>query len=131
MADITFTKEEIRAGGGFALVRQYEANAAMECGETVELLGTGKVQKTAGASSGVEGVVVATSNKTASAAAGDYVSVVVFGEVNGFEDLVPGQLYYLSANAGNIADSGSIAIGYAADANTIMVSPALSDRPSS
>lgn len=131
MADLTIAKNKIRARDSFALTEQYEANAAVTAGDTVELLGTGKVRRTANATAGIDGIVVATENKTADAAAGEFVTVVTFGDVVGFDDLVPGKLYYLSANAGKIADvAGDIAIGYAVNSETLRVMPALADRPS-
>jgi len=130
MADLVFTKENIRAKDSFTIVDPYPAEAALELGETVEALGTGTVQKTPDDSGGAGGIVVSCENRGATAAAGEMVGVATFGDVVGFEDLVPGNLYYLSANAGNIADTGSVAIGYAVDTQTLRVMPALADRPS-
>jgi len=134
MADITFNKNNIRAGD-VAFTKTLQVSAATENGEVLEQLASGKVRKTVDDEAGVVGIQVATENKSADAAADEYVTVVWLGEVVGFDDLVPGQVYYLSANAGNIADAAvdgdTVALGYAPNANTLWVMPALADRPSS
>jgi hypothetical protein len=129
MPDLVFTAANVRAKDTFALMSQFEAAAAVELGEACELLDTGAIRKTADDSAGFEGIIVSTENKGTTAAAGEMVGVVSFGDVVGFEDLTPGALYYLSANAGNIADTGTIAIAYAVDEQTLRVMPALADRP--
>jgi len=129
VADITVTKNNIRPLD-FAVVERVQVSAATENGETLALQATGKARKTSGASDGLIGIQVSTDNRSADAAADEWVGACVFGKVTGFSGLTPGQLYYLSANAGNIADTGTIAVGYAWDDTTIFVQPALADVPS-
>jgi len=129
VADATLIKNNIRALD-FSMVQRVQVSAATENGEALALQATGKARKTSGATDGVIGIQVSTDNRSADAAADEWVGVVTLGLVTGFTDLVPGQLYYLSANAGNIADTGTIAVGYAWDATTLHVQPALADVPS-
>lgn len=133
MADIAVTN--IRPGT-FAIVRKYQASAALEVGEAVELLATGKIRKTPDDEAGFMGIVVASDDGDLAVAADEWCSVVTFGYTTGFSDLAPiGQLFYLSATAGNIADAAadgnSVPCGYIADAETLFVLPVLANVPSS
>lgn len=129
MADIALTAANIRPVG-FAIVEQFEAGGAVVLGEAVVLAITGKVEKTTDASDGFVGIVVSTENKGTSAASGEMVGVCLFGLVTGFRGMTPGKLAYLAGDAGELADTGTVAVGYSKDATTLMVMPALADVPS-
>ena len=129
MADINLVKQRIRFGDGFCIVERKEAGETLSLGDTVVLLSDSTIVKTRNATDGIYGIVVSCENKSVSGSAGEFFGVAVFGHVVGFTTLTPGALYYLSAEAGTIADSGTIAIGYARDAETLFVMPAVADIP--
>jgi hypothetical protein len=132
MPDVSFTPANIRPGQ-FALIKKRPAAGDIGNGDAVVLLGDDTFEATTNATDGMFGVAVANENHLAastSAAAGDEVEVVYLGIVEGYEGLVPGQLYYLSANEGNLATTGTIAAGFAFSTTQLFVRPALADIPS-
>jgi hypothetical protein len=131
MADLVLSATNIRPLDG-AHTRQYQTSAAAELGEAVTHLETGYVEKTAGASAKFRGVIVSGSGKDSAGvvASGEDVGVCIFGPVSGFSGLTPGTLVYLSATAGNLADTGSIVVGYVENATTIFIMPAIADSAS-
>ncbi len=129
MADITVTKGLVRPLDG-AVVRQYEAAAAIDLGMAVTLNVSGTIQKTASASVDVIGILVSGSNKGTTVAAGEICGVVVFGPVAGFSGMTPSGLAYLDSTAGGLDTAGSVPVGYAENAEVLFVMPALTNAGS-
>lgn len=110
MADITVTAKKIRPLLGALTVRR-EANAALTVGDIVQVLGTGKVDKTNGAALGTTdnliGMIVGGSRREPDGAivAGEICDICILGRVAGFSGLDETKDLYVSNTAGKMADA--------------------------
>ena len=95
--------------------------------DCVKLRSDGKVVKTAETSDDIYGIIVSLSNKETSGVAGDDAGIVVFGPVAGFTGLTPSQIGYLSGTDGKLADSGTVAAGYAESETVFFVMPGVAN----
>jgi len=102
--EITVTKALVRPLEG-AIVRRYEAGAAVYPGDLVYLDSDFHVRQCAGAaaaSAWAIGIVVSCRDGDDDAADGEMVDVVVFGPVAGYSGMTPG-LFYVSDTAGRLS----------------------------
>lgn len=139
MADISATSANIRAliPNG-AIVRNFTAGGTVGIGASVYIAADGDVEH-ADANAGTPaeqaiGIAVQSYDGEESIAAGNPVSVCVFGPVSGFSGMTPGDVLYVSNTAGAIADapgSFSRVIGHAESATVLWVNPEQSDAASS
>lgn len=117
----------IHAGGlrplaGAIPTGPFEAASAVTFAAPAATIGLdGKITKTSGASGKCAGLLVATQEKDSALAAGEVGTLIAFGPVAGFTGLTPGRLIYLGSTAGELADSGSVAVAYALTATTAFV----------
>jgi hypothetical protein len=139
MGDISLTAANVRAlQANGAVVRSYDAGAAITVGEAVYIASDGDVEPTdadltEAAAKGI-GIAVESYDGETSIASGDPVGVCVFGPVSGFSGMTPGQTLYTSDEEGNIADAAGTAshvIGHAESATIVWVDPDQSDPSSS
>ena len=138
MADITVTSADVRAlQANGAVVRRYLAGAAITVGYAVHIASDGDVEhsdaNTTQAAARAIGIAVESRDGETSIAAGDPVSVCVFGPVGGFSGMTPGTNQYVSDTVGRIADAAATydrIIGYAESATVLFVNPEQND-PSS
>jgi hypothetical protein len=136
MADLAFTAAQIRPSHK-TIVNQYAAGSALGVGDAVFMGSDGAIDPSdpsAAASAQAIGIVVAIGAKGAlTAVAGDQCDVVQNGLVEGFTGLTPGDLVYISATAGNMADAAPAAtnykwiIGQVMSATSIWVNPFTDD----
>lgn len=130
MAALSFTAKNVRPLDG-AVVRDYNASEALTMGDVVFVDTTyantsgvrSRVLKSVNSTSYGVGIVVATQNKTTTAAVGEAVSVVVWGPVAGFSGMTPGKRAYLSATAARLDDTGTKAFGEAHASDILFVRP--------
>ena len=142
MADVTVTAANVRAlteNGAVIAPGPLAAGAAVTIGYAVYIASDGDVEhadaNVSAAATRAIGIAVAGAvpDTDAALAAGDPISVCVFGPVSGFSSLTPGANLYVSDTAGRIADAAGTfdrIIGYALNASTIFVFPQIND-PSS
>jgi hypothetical protein len=142
MTSATFTAVNISASQDEgSIIRNFEADEAGGVGDAVYITSAGKVKL---ADSNVDatplaaqaiGIVTGVATNSVfgqtTFAAGDRVSVCIFGPVHGFSGLVEGTLLFSSKTAGDIeqtAQSASYqwALGYALHDDTIFVLPGMS-----
>ena len=111
MADITIStpaniRPLVKQG---AIVHQGAAGVALTVGNALYLASDGTWKKADGnvsaAVARVQGVAVESFDGETSIASGDPVSVCTFGPISGIGGLTAGANYYLSDNAGAIADA--------------------------
>lgn len=129
MASLSFTAANIRPLDG-AVTRGFNAGAAsITPGDLVYIASDGDVELADGngaqALARAVGIVTAIQGGKASTAAGDRVTVVLFGPVAGFASLTPGANGYLSDTAGDIADAVATydrIVGFAESATVFFVS---------
>lgn len=137
MASLSFTAANIRPLDG-AITRGFNAGAAsITPGDLVYIASDGDVETADGnqtqAISRAVGIVVAIQGGKSSTAAGDRVTVCMFGPVAGFASLTPGANGYVSDTAGDIADAAATydrIVGFAESATVFFVHPQQND-PSS
>lgn len=137
MASLAFTAANIRPLDG-SVSRGFNAGAAsITPGDLVYIASDGDVELADGngdvALARAVGIVVAIQGGKATTAAGDRVTVAVFGPVAGFSSLTPGANGYLSDTAGDIADAVATydrIVGFAESATVFFVFPQQND-PSS
>lgn len=137
MASLSFTAANIRPLDG-STSRHFNAGAAgITPGDLVYIASDGDVELADGngaqALAKAVGIVTAIQGGKASTAAGDRVTVTVFGPVAGFSSLTPGANGYVSDTAGDIADAAATydrIVGFAESATVFFVSPEQND-PSS
>lgn len=130
MANLTATPRNVSMLPG-AIARTCKAGGAGNVGDTVYIAADGDVEQANGGAAGTakaHGIVVAAGceGKT-TFAAGDGLSVVVFGPVTGIAG-TPGALGYQSDTAGKIADAaGTVShiVGRQESANVFFVHPAV------
>lgn len=129
MASLSFTAANIRPLDG-AVTRAFNAGAAsITPGDLVYIVSDGDVEVADGngaqALARAVGIVTAIQGGKASTAAGDRVTVVLFGPVAGFTGLTPGANGYVSDTAGDIADAVATydrIVGFAESATVFFVS---------
>jgi len=139
MANITVTSASVRAlqAGNGAIVSRYTAGDTITIGYAVYIVDDGDVEHadadaSQAASRGI-GIAVESYDGETSVTAGDPVSVCVFGPVEGFSGMTPGDPIFVSDDVGRIADAAgtySRAIGRADSATQLWVNPE-STNPSS
>ena len=130
MADLTIKTDGLKPQSGSCVVPGVAGSAITLTTPAVTLDVDGEYDKTSGASGKCGGLMVSVENKTATAADNDVIGVLTSGPVGGFTGLTPGRLAYLSATAGKLADSGSVAVGYALTDEVLMFMPALASAAS-
>ncbi|MHC4647006.1 MAG: hypothetical protein ACYTBJ_16035 [Planctomycetota bacterium] len=139
MASISVTSADVRPLEG-AIVRNYQAGAALTVGYSVYLDSSGYVQHSdsdaSEAASRGRGIVVASKDGETSVTSGDRCSVCVFGPVGGFASMTPGESVYVSNTAGRIDQTQPTsayrqALGYADSATVVFVNPDTQDPSSS
>lgn len=139
MADISLTAAQIRAlTENGARVRPFTAGGTVTIGQAVYIATDGDVEP-ADANAGTPaeqaiGIAVESYDGETSIAAGNPVSVCVFGPVSGFASMTPGDVLYVSNTVGAIADAAgsfSRVIGHAESATVLWVNPEQSDAASS
>lgn len=130
MANISLTKANIRAlTENGALIRPYTAGGAINIGDAVYIAADGDVEQadaSAAATAGAHGVAVESYDGEESVAAGDPVSVCVFGPVSGYSGATPGTKAWVSNDAGRIADAAgdnAHELGYFERAGVLFVNP--------
>lgn len=134
MADLTVTTANVRpANAHQCIIRNFESGAAIDVGEIVFIDPADNLAKLADASAagtmpGI-GVVVAigAQGQTTGLAAGEMLSVVLFGPVVGFA-VDAGDLSYVSDTAGALADAAgtvSQVFGIGLEDGLLMVNPQL------
>lgn len=118
-----------------AQIRQYTAGGSLTVGNTAYIAADGDVEAgdaNLAISAAVIGIIVAVADTTGAttAAAGDAVSVCVFGPVGGFSSLNEGALQYVSETAGAITETApsgagtwTHVVGYAEDDDVLFVQP--------
>lgn len=126
MSDLTVVATQVRPLIP-SLVVKGEAGAAMSLGDVV-ILNASEVwvkgdSDSAALSKGLIGVIVAGGLGTddGTVASGEEISVLVHGRVAGFSGLNGGTGYFLSANAGKIADSAGTVSRFLGNAETTEV----------
>lgn len=132
MADLAFTAKNIRPVLG-SVTRPYQAGAAVAIGDVVYVAADGDVEICVGDGAATAqgiGIVTAIGNQGAlTAAAGDMVDVTIYGSVEGWTSLTPGDLVFVSAVDGNVADAAPAAtnfiwvLGRVVTATQIAISP--------
>jgi hypothetical protein len=139
MASISLTSASIRPLEG-AIVRNYQAGAAVTVGYAVYLDSNGYVQHAdadaSEAASRGRGIVVASKDGETSVSSGDRCSVCVFGPVGGYSGMTPGEPVYVSDTVGRLDQSQPSsayrqALGWADSASVIFVNPDVQDPSSS
>jgi hypothetical protein len=138
MTDISLTSANIRAMQQHgAVVRRFDAGAALTVGYGVYLASDGDVEHCDGnagqAIAKCIGIVVESYDGETAIVAGDPASVCVFGPVEGFSGMTPGDTIYVSDTVGRVADAvGTMThiVGYAQSSTCVFVDPSKSD-PSS
>ena len=132
MADITVTSAQVKAlQDNGALVRPYTAGGAITIGYAVYIAADGDVEHADGSAvgtAGAIGIAVESYDGETSVAAGDPVSVCVFGPVSGFSSATPGGKAWVSDTAGRVASSAGDAtidheLGYFESASVLFVMP--------
>lgn len=129
MPDLTIGAGGLRPLIGSTVVPMI-AGGTLALNDAVKIATTGKVIETTGASDKCAGLVVSTDGKDSSAATDETVGVLTFGRVAGFSGLTPGKLVYLSATAGALADSGTVAVGYTESSEVVMFMPGVTNAAS-
>jgi hypothetical protein len=139
MGSISVTSAQVRPLPG-AIVRNYQAGAAVTVGYGVYLDSSGYVQHSdadlSEAGARTIGIVVGSKDGETAIVSGDRCSVVVFGPVGGYASMTPGEPVYNSKTAGRLDQtaptSGAYpqAVGRADSATVIFVNPDVAD-PSS
>ncbi len=128
MADIALTSANIRPLTG-AVLRRYVAGAALTVGYAVYIAADGDVEHADANADGLEqviGIVVAGYDGETTIAAGDPVTVCVFGPVSGFSGMTPADTIWLSDTVGLVADAAATfdrIVGYAESASVLFVNP--------
>lgn len=131
MADISLTAANIRPlTENGAVTGMFTAGGALTIGDVVYLATDGDVEEadanvSNAAGRGI-GIVVAGPNSSTSIAAGDPVTVCLFGPVEGFSGATPGDTVYVSDTAGALADAaGTVShiMGRVISASRVWVSP--------
>ena len=139
MGSISVTSASVRTLEG-AIVRNYQAGAALTLGYGVYLDSSGYVQHADANAGETEargmGIVVASKDGETSITSGDRCSVCVFGPVGGYASMTPGEPVYVSATVGRldqtIPTGGAYqrSIGRADSATVIFVNPDVEDPAS-
>lgn len=138
MAALSLTAAKISADWTQgAIIRNYEAAAALTMGQLVSLNASGKLTLADGNGTAAEaraiGIVVSTTDAygSTSVASGQRCSVCVFGPVYGFASLTPGSYGFVSDTAGEIdtaaSATNSLAVGRAVAADTFFVNIGVAD----
>lgn len=127
MADLTVTAGDVRALPGAQIVRM-QAGGTVNVGALVYVVSDGDVEHTAGGAIGTVlpalGIVVAALDGDTSGASGEWVDVVTGGRVTGFSGMTPGDIAYVSNNAGKVADAAgtkSLIVGLVLSATVLLV----------
>jgi len=136
MSVISLTAANIRPLTG-AVIRRYVADEALTVGQSVYANTDGEAGIADGNVSAAKaravGIAVESYNGETSIAAGDPVSVVVFGPVGGFSGATPGSYGYVSNTAGSLdtaAGTYSFILGYFEAADIFFVQPGIDDPTS-
>jgi hypothetical protein len=131
MADIALTAANIRAlTENGAITAMFKAGGALGIGDVVYLAADGDVEEAdANVSNTVGrgiGIVVAGPSDSTTIAAGDPVTVCIFGPVEGWSGATPGNSVFVSNTAGRLADAAgtvSHVMGRVISATRIWISP--------
>lgn len=135
MANITVTAKNVRPLPG-AVSRRFTAGGSIDVGDSVFVASDGDVEQAqAGTASGSVatfsvGVAVSAPMGGTVAASGDPVDVVLYGPVEGFSGMTPGDVLYQSSTLGKVADAaGSVShkVGKAISATVLFVNPPLTE----
>ena len=131
MADIAFTAADIRPLVG-SVTKPYQAGGAGGVGDAVYVAADADVEVAdAGTAALAQAIGIVTAVGTLGAltfVAGDMLDVTIFGPVAGWTGATPGDLAFVSATAGNIADAAPAAtnfiwvVGQVTKANVINIS---------
>lgn len=132
MADLAFAAANIRPLLG-AVTRPYQCGAVVAVGDVVYVAADGDVEIVvadgAATAQGI-GIVTAIGNQGAlTSVLGDMVDVTIFGSIDGWTSLTPGDLVFVSAVDGNVADAAPAAtnfiwiIGRVVTATQISINP--------
>ncbi len=138
MALIALTSANIRAlQANGAVVRPYAAGGTVTIGYLVYIAVDGDVEHADGdvdaATARGIGIAVESYDGETSVAAGNPVSVCVFGPVSGLSGMTPGANHYVSDDVGRLADAAgtfSRIMGYAERAGVFFVHPEQNDPAS-
>lgn len=135
MANITKTASDVRPLNG-AVIRRGEAGGSGNIGDLVYLDGAnGWKQADADASQAAamgRGIVVGQGAEGETTFAdGDKIDIVIFGPVEGFSGMTPGNTVYNSSTAGAVADAApaesgddwDFIVGWAESATVLIVHP--------
>jgi hypothetical protein len=137
MSDITVTSANV-APQKNTITRAFTTGGAVTVGYAVYLDSNGYVQHadsnvTATEARGI-GIALKGYDDSTSIASGEIASVALFGEVEGFSGLTPGDSYYVSTNAGRLTttkpNAYARAVAYAVSATTLFVNPETGDPAS-
>lgn len=135
MAAITVTAKNIRPLPG-AVVRRFSAGGSINVGDTAYIASDGDVERAqAGTAAGSVatfsvGLVVSAPMGGTIAAAGEPVDVAMYGPVDGFSGMTPGDMLYQSSTAGRLDDAaGSVShkVARALSATVVFVNPAMTE----
>ena len=131
MSDILIHSGGLRPLVGCIVGDTHVADAAIDHAAPARTLNTaGTVEPTADDSGKCFGLYVGNEDKTVDALAGATIAPVIFGRVAGFLGLTPGTVLYLSANAGKLATTGTVAVAYAENATVAMFMPGITSAAS-
>lgn len=137
MADITVTSANV-APQKNTITRAFTTGGAVTAGYAVYLDNNAYVQH---ADSNVSdtlaraiGIALKGYDDSTTIASGAIASVALFGEVEGFSSLTPGDSYYVSTNAGRLTTTKpsayARAVAYAVSSTTLFVNPETGDPAS-
>jgi len=141
MGDITVTSANVQVGN-HAIPRNFVAGAAVTVGYCVYIDSDGYVQHAdanvmavESASRGI-GIVTSSRDGETSVTSGDRCTVTVFGPVEGYSSMTPGEPVYVSGTAGRLDQTKPTGgafqrpIGHALSATCIFVNPDSGDPDS-
>jgi hypothetical protein len=141
MSDITVTSANVQVGNS-AIPRNFAAGEALTVGYCVYISAADTVKhadaNVVGGEAAARGIGIVTSSKDGETTvnSGDRCTVTVFGPVEGFSDMTPGEPVYVSGTAGRLDQTKPTggayqrAIGHALSATCIFVNPDSGDPDS-
>jgi hypothetical protein len=131
MADVTIVAADVRPLPG-CIIRPFKAGETLTPGQPVYISAADTVSLADGsavATAAAIGLVVACPNGAVTAAAGEWVDVVLFGPVAGFStNMAAGGRFFVDDDAGVIADTTgtkSCLLGIGLSGSVLLVSPIL------
>lgn len=115
MADLAFTAANIRPLLG-SVTRPYQCGAVVAVGDVVYVAADGDVEicvaDGAATAQGIGIVTAIGAYGKLTSVAGDMVDVTTFGAIEGWTSLTPGDLVFVSAVDGNVADAAPAATNF-------------------